>query len=59
LRERTTELGEALEQQTAASDVLRIISTKPGNLQLVFDAILANVTRICDARFGILQFYDG
>jgi two-component system NtrC family sensor kinase len=59
LRQRTTELGEALEQQTAASDVLGIISTKPGNLQLVFDAILANVTRICDARFGILQLYDG
>jgi hypothetical protein len=39
--------------------VLRIISTKPGNLQLVFDAILAKAKRICDARFGILQLYDG
>ena len=59
LRERTAELSESLEQQTAASEVLRIISTKPGDLQPVFDAILANATRICDARLGVLQFYDG
>src|SRR3954454_19000064 len=50
LRQRTDDLTEALEQQTATSEVLRIVSTEPGKLQPVFDAILTNAIRICDAR---------
>jgi signal transduction histidine kinase/regulator of replication initiation timing len=59
LRQRTDDLSEALEQQTATSEVLRIISTSPGDLQPVFQATLENAVRICDAKFGIIYRWDG
>src|SRR5262245_6403393 len=61
LRQRTDDLSESLEQQTATSEVLKVISSSPGELELVFEAMLQNATRICDAQFGLLwrRFDDG
>jgi signal transduction histidine kinase len=59
VQKRTAELTESLERQTATSELLQVISSSPGELGPVFDAMLANVTRICEAQFGILNLYDG
>jgi GAF domain-containing protein len=59
LRDRTNELSQSLDQQTATSKVLGVISSSLGELEPVFQAMLANATRLCEAHFGILYRYDG
>ena len=58
-QQRTRELAESLEQQTATSEVLRVISSSPGELEAVFDSMLANAVRICEAKFGFMNRYEG
>ena len=59
LRQRTDDLTKSLKQQTATSEVLRVISVSPGDMKPVFEAILANALRICEAKFGHVLLYDG
>ena len=59
LRQRTDDLSESLEQQTATSEVLSVISSSPGELEPVFAAMLANAVRICDANFGNIYRWSG
>ena len=56
---RTRELAEARAQQAASAEVLRVIASSAGDLQRVFEAILANALQICEASFGHIVLYDG
>ena len=58
-QQRTRELAKSLGQQTATSEVLRVISSSPGELQPIFSAMLANAARICGAKYGFLWLTEG
>ena len=54
-----SDLRESLQEQTATSEVLQVISSSPGNVQPVFSTVLENAVRICEAKFGLLYLYEG
>jgi hypothetical protein len=58
LDERTAELSEAVEQQRATSEILRVIARSPSDVQPVFDAIVARAARICEAEFSAVVRFD-
>jgi GAF domain-containing protein len=55
---RTRDLSESLQQQTATADVLRVISASPGELEPVFQTMLENAVRLCEAKFAMLFLYE-
>src|SRR5262249_4663507 len=58
-QQRSRELSESLEQQTATSEVLRVISSSPTNVQPVFDSIAESAVRLCDGQFSFVLRFDG
>jgi hypothetical protein len=56
---RTVELTESLQRQTATADVLKVISSSPGELGPVFETMLANAVQICGAKFGVTSLREG